>query len=231
MKPMAVISVIALSCGLGTSAFAQSSYTDVKQGTVFTSAAVAGAVLGGPLGMMVGALGGAYLGEQIEQADEVDTMSQSLAVAEAEVLRLNQQLSYQREQTQGLQQLAMEALDFRVLFATASDTLTDEGRNKVSKLARVLQRYPQLVVRLDGYADPRGTDEYNNVLSHYRAESVRQALLEAGVEASRIEAFSHGSSHSKAEKGNLQAYAAERRVVIDVQRVKGADGLVMSDAP
>lgn len=204
-------------------------YTELKQGTAFTASAVAGAVLGGPVGMILGALGGAYVGEQIQQADEVQAMNKSLVAAEAEINRLQQQLAFSHQQAEELQELAAESLDLKVLFRKASDTLTEHGRQRVLELASLLKKHPQLNVRLDGYTDPRGTDEYNNVLSHYRAESVRDALVEFGVESGRIEAYSHGSSGSKAAKGDEMAYAAERRVVIDVSFANGAREFVVME--
>ncbi|WP_439133929.1 OmpA family protein [Pseudomaricurvus sp.] len=232
MKKMIVMTVVCAVSSMGTLARADSAtspYTELKQGTAFTASAVAGAVLGGPVGMILGALGGAYVGDQLKQADEVTDMSESLATAQAEVERLHQQLAYSQQKSEDLQQLAVEALDLKVLFRTGSDTLTEHGQQRVKELATLLKNHPKLRVRLDGYADPRGTDEYNNVLSHYRAESVKEALIAAGVKERRIEAYSHGSSNSRAKRGDLQAYAAERRVVIDVMMAGDAEGFVMSD--
>lgn len=233
MKKMIVMTVVCAVSSIGTLARADdptTPYTEFKQGTAFTVSAVAGAVLGGPVGMMLGALGGAYVGDQLKQADEVTDMSESLATAQAEVERLHQQLAFSQQQSEDLQQLAMEAMDLKILFRTGSDTLTEHGQQRVKELAGMLSNYPKLKVRLDGYADPRGTDEYNNVLSYYRAEAVKEALIEAGVKESRIEAYSHGSSNSKAKRGDLQAYAAERRVVIEVMVAGEAQTFVMSDA-
>lgn len=219
MKKLIVMSVV---CALSsTSAFTHAelssrTYTELKQGTAFTVSAVAGAVLGGPVGMMLGALGGAYLGDQLKQADEVETMSDSLAAAQAEVEQLHQLLAFSHQHTEQLQQLAVEVMDLKILFRTGSDTLTEHGQQRVKELAALLLRQPQLTVRLDGYADPRGTDEYNNVLAHYRADTVKAALRDAGVDAARIAAYSHGASLSAARQGDLQAYAWERKVDIKV---------------
>lgn len=232
MKKMIVMTVVCAVSSMGTLARADDSsspYTELKQGTAFTASAVAGAVLGGPVGMILGALGGAYMGDQLKQADEVAGMSESLATAQAEVERLHQQLAYNQQESEDLQRLALEAMDLKILFRTGSDTLTEHGQQRVKELASLLKNHPKLRIRLDGYADPRGTDEYNNVLSYYRAETVKEALIDAGVKEKRIEAYSHGSSNSRAKQGDLQAYAAERRVTIDVIVAGDAQTVVLSD--
>ncbi len=202
-------------------------YTGLKQGTAFATSAVAGAALGGPVGLILGALGGAYMGEQIKQADEVDAMNDSLAVAQQEIERLHQQLAFNQQRADEFQSLAMDTLDLNVLFRTASDKLSEQGRQRVFELANLLNRYSDMRVRLDGHADPRGTDEYNNVLAHYRAQTVRDLLIDSGVAAERIETYSHGADRSNASLGDLKAYAAERKVSIDVSMPKAKPAYVM----
>lgn len=206
---------------------AEQPHTKLKQGAAFTTSAVAGAALGGPVGFFLGALGGAYMGEQIKQADEADTMSESLAMAQTEIEHLHQQLAFNQQRADEFQSLAMDTLDLNVLFRTASDTLTENGRIRVESLAGLLQRYPQMQVRLDGHADPRGTDEYNNVLAHYRAQAVRDVLVDAGVTAERIDTYSHGADRSVATTGDLKAYASDRKVTIDVSLPVAPAAVVM----
>jgi len=194
----------------------EDSRTGLKQGAAFTTSAVAGAALGGPVGFILGALGGAYMGEQIKQADEAGDMNESLALAQREIENLQQQLAFNQQRADEFQSLAMDTLDINVLFRTASDKLTDHGRLRVDGLAGLLKRYSAMQVRLDGHADPRGTDEYNNVLAHYRTQAVRDRLIDAGVSAERIDTYSHGADRSRARLGDLKAYASERKVSIDV---------------
>lgn len=232
MKKLIALTVVCSISSISVLAHAEMSsrtYTEVKQGTAFTVSAVAGAVLGGPIGMMLGALGGAYLGDQLKQADKVEIMSESLAIAQAEVEQLHQLLAFNHQHMEQLQQLSLEVMDLKILFRTGSDILTEHGQQRVKELAALLLRQPQLNVRVDGYADPRGTDEYNNVLAHYRADAVKAALLDAGVGADRIAAYSHGASLSAAPQGDVQAYAWERKVVIKVLLPDPATGLVLSE--
>jgi outer membrane protein OmpA-like peptidoglycan-associated protein len=190
--------------------------TGLKQGAVFSTSAVVGAAAGGPLGFVLGALGGAYLGEQIKRADQSEVTELELAEQKMRVAELRTQLAQADAKVGELSQLALDTLEFQVLFHTGADQLTERGQARVAALANFLNKHPNLSVRLTGYADPRGTDEYNNVLSEYRARSVEDALMDLGIESYRIERQSFGADKSIAPKGDHEAYAMERRVDIEI---------------
>lgn len=111
---------------------------------------------------------------------------------------------------------ASEPLQLEVLFETGDDQLSRDNHRALGVLARFLLEYPHLAIRLDGFADPRGTDEYNNVLSDYRARAVQEALIAAGIAPGRIERRVHGAGLTRATAGNYQSYALERRVDIHI---------------
>jgi outer membrane protein OmpA-like peptidoglycan-associated protein len=74
---------------------------------------------------------------------------------------------------------------------------------------------PAITVRLDGYADPRGSDELNLKLSQARADAVRDLLLAAGVPGQALEVNAYGKSQSTAV--DVDGYAFERRVRLTLQ--------------
>lgn len=194
------------------------SRTPVKQatleGTTFAGLAVAGAVAGGPIGAIVGALGGAFLAGQSRNANNADVALSQLGQERA---RLQAALSEQQARLQTLEQEAAAKLTFQILFASGSDTLNEIDMQRIFALAGHLERNPELVVVLDGHADPRGTDEYNNVLSQERAKAVKDTLETLGVAAERIRHQGHGNRFSTAAKGDEEAYRQERRVDITVE--------------
>lgn len=189
-----------------------------KQALAFFTSAVGGFALGGPIGGIVGALGGVYVGEQIETADAAKLTDLELAESKMQIAELQTQLMRADEQVGDLTTFALDKLEFQVMFHTGADQLTDRGRARVVALAKFLQQYPQLFVQLSGHADPRGTDEYNNVLSEHRALSVQNTLATLGVDARRIKVTGYGANKSTAAKGDIEAYAMERRVDIEIFR-------------
>lgn len=195
-----------------------SAKTAGKEVLAITSSAAAGFAIGGPAGMIIGALGGVYVGEKIEKADAAEYTEIELAETKMQIAELQTQLMRADTQVGELAELAMDKLEFQVLFHTGADQLTDRGRARVVALAKFLQEYPQLAIRLSGHADPRGTEEYNNVLSEHRALSVQNTLATLGVDSLRIKVAAHGSDKSTALKGDYEAYAMERRVDIEIFR-------------
>ncbi|GAB2526126.1 OmpA family protein [Microbulbifer agarilyticus] len=188
--------------------------TPAAQASVFTGAAVAGAAVGGPIGFIAGAIGGAWLGDQIKQAEEADMLATQLTESRTELGNLAQQLDAARLSANDARELALDSLEFQMLFTTGDDELQEAQERQAAAMADFLNRHPQLQVYLEGHSDPRGSDGYNNVLSDQRALSVQRALEAYGVAPERIERRALGASQSKASKGDHDAYALERRVDI-----------------
>ncbi|GMG88594.1 OmpA family protein [Biformimicrobium ophioploci] len=196
--------------------------TDAKQAAVFSGMTLAGAIAGGPLGMIAGALGGAWMGDKVEQAHEADMLAEQLAANREELGLLAQQLDAAKLAAGAANEAVIDALHVQMLFATGDDELESGQLRQLATLAEFLGRHPELEIRLDGHADPRGTDEYNNVLADQRALSVQRVLTEFGIDASRIQRHSHGADASTSSKGDVDGYAFERRVDI---RIAPADSI------
>jgi outer membrane protein OmpA-like peptidoglycan-associated protein len=109
----------------------------------------------------------------------------------------------------------LDGLQGEVLFRTGSADLTAEAAREIEVLAGVMAKSPALTVRLDGYADPRGSDDTNLKLSEARANTVRDIFLAAGVPEGAVEVNAYGKSQSTAEDGD--GYAFERRVRLTLQ--------------
>lgn len=80
----------------------------------------------------------------------------------------------------------------RVYFDTDKHDIREDARPLLAAQTEWLRRYPDVVVRIEGNADERGTREYNLALGARRANSVRDFLVSQGVAASRISTISFG---------------------------------------
>lgn len=194
--------------------------------------AAIGAVVAGPAGAIIGAGVGGFLGDRLQLAASVDDLQASLGRSRDETDDLRLALDADREQLQRMRhdrarlderiaeleqrESLAEGLQFAVLFRTGSSQLDPDAAARIERLAALLEQDPDLVIRLDGYADPRGDDGFNMSLSEARAVAVREALLARGVAAGRIEVQAHGRSLSVAPDGDVDAYALERRVSISL---------------
>jgi outer membrane protein OmpA-like peptidoglycan-associated protein len=113
----------------------------------------------------------------------------------------------------------LDGLQGDVLFRTGSAELTPEMVTGIKVLADAVAKSPALKVRVDGYADPRGTVESNLKLSEARADAVRDVFLSAGVSDTALEINAYGKSQSIA--ADSDGYALERRVRLTLQAQPG----------
>ncbi len=215
-KLLLATSIAAVSASTTPLASAGETATGAKQTAAITTSAIIGGAAGGPIGLFIGTLMGGYISEQIGKADGAKITELELAEKEMQVAELKTQLLSADSKVGELSEIALDKLEFQVLFHTGADQLTDRGKARVSALASFLQKHPGLSVRLTGHADPRGTDEYNNVLSDHRAISVQQSLIAAGIQNYRIERRAVGANLSRSLKGDYESYAIDRRVDIEI---------------
>lgn len=75
--------------------------------------------------------------------------------------------------------------------------LTDNSREALDRLVKVLKENPNITIELSAHCDYRGRAEYNERLSQRRAESVVKYLTEHGIEAERLMAKGYGESQPK----------------------------------
>ena len=61
-----------------------------------------------------------------------------------------------------------------------SNVRTDE-RDTIKQIVQFMKEHPTFEVGLEGYADPRGTDAYNQALSERRVKAIRDALVASGA--------------------------------------------------
>ncbi|HEY3065646.1 MAG TPA: OmpA family protein [Methylomirabilota bacterium] len=67
-------------------------------------------------------------------------------------------------------------------------------QSKVSDIAAYVNKNPSLQVGIDGSMDPRATDPRDQKLSDRRVGAVRDALIQAGVLANKIETGAFGDT-------------------------------------
>jgi len=83
--------------------------------------------------------------------------------------------------------------------------------------AQFLQQHPNIHIRVEGYCDERGSTEYNLALGANRADTVKNALIQAGLSGDRIKTISYGKEKPFCTESNETCWQQNRRghVVID----------------
>ena len=78
------------------------------------------------------------------------------------------------------------------LFDYDSALIRPDAKLAINHAAAYLQQHSEVSVLIGGYADDRGSAEYNLALGQQRAESARKALIAAGVQPERLQIVSYG---------------------------------------
>ena len=213
----------------------------------FVTGGVIGAFAAGPVGAVVGAGLGTWLGNRVHRAGDATKAEATVAAlqtdetelqAEKSTLlkdksalletnrRLTARLDDLTQKVEAAQKVRMDGsevldgLQGDVLFRTGSAEITPEIAHQIQVLALAVAKSPALKVRVDGYADPRGTADINLKLSEARANAVRDLFLAAGISTEVLEVNAYGKSQSVAADND--GYAFERRVRLTLRAQGGA---------
>lgn len=101
-----------------------------------------------------------------------------------------------------------------VLFNVDQANLTANGMATAQRLADVLRDNPDRSVLVEGFTDSTGSDAYNLQLSQRRAEAIRSALSQMGIDRSRIETRGYGEAYPVAGNATAGERQLNRRVEI-----------------
>lgn len=110
----------------------------------------------------------------------------------------------------------------RILFAFDESIIDSSSYPILDELADALQRYDRVVLEIQGHASRNGADdnrvEYNQKLSERRAESVKEALVQRGIDAIRLRPKGFGFSMPVVPNDTPDNQALNRRTVFRILR-------------
>jgi outer membrane protein OmpA-like peptidoglycan-associated protein len=82
----------------------------------------------------------------------------------------------------------------------------------LESVALVLKEYDKTIIQIEGHTDSSGSDSYNQLLSERRASSVRDFLLNQGIEPKRTRAVGYGERYPVASNDTAAGREQNRRV-------------------
>jgi outer membrane protein OmpA-like peptidoglycan-associated protein len=151
-----------------------------------------GAIIGAVVGGATGAVIGNYMDKQAAEIDR--------DVEGARVERVGESIRV--------------IFDSGILFSTGSATITSTSRYNIEKLARILNRYDDTSLVIEGHTDSIGSDDANQVLSERRADSVANLLETYGVSGRRLSPVGFGETHPVASNETEYDRKLNRRVEV-----------------
>lgn len=153
-----------------------------------------GAIIGAAVGGAAGAAIGRYMDKQAEEIQR--------DLKNARVERVGEGIKI--------------TFDSGILFNVNSSQLKPEAKRNIEDLSKILQKYKDTNILVEGHTDDTGTDEYNLTLSDQRAESVSKYAKSLGVSAPRFSTMGYGESQPIDVNTTTEGKQNNRRVEIAI---------------
>jgi len=116
-----------------------------------------------------------------------------------------------------LQASPLKPHSFLLYFISGTNILTEESRRQLPMIVDSIREYPAPEVSVIGHTDRTGSAELNATLALKRAESIRDLLIQAGLDSTLIQIDSHGESNPVVPTPDEVAEPRNRRVEVTVR--------------
>ncbi|MFC0775206.1 OmpA family protein [Terrimonas alba] len=150
--------------------------------------------LGAIIGATVGGVTGAVIGRKMDkQAEEIKN-----EVPGAKVERVGEGIVVE--------------FSSAVLFGFDQSSLSSKAESTLGDLIKILNKYPDTDLEIQGHTDNTGTDKYNQSLSERRASTVANYLTNHGIALERVKTVGFGEATPKYSNDTESGRAQNRRV-------------------
>ena len=155
-------------------------------------------LLGAILGAAIGGAAGAYIGRYMDK--QAEEMRRDLQGAKIERVGEGIKITF----------------DSGLLFDIDKYELRETSKINLANLARILNKYPDTNILIEGHTDSTGPAEHNLALSKNRGDAVAFCLGQSEVSARRMLIKGYGASQPIAPNDTVEGRQQNRRVDIAV---------------
>jgi outer membrane protein OmpA-like peptidoglycan-associated protein len=103
-----------------------------------------------------------------------------------------------------------------ITFDVNQSSIKPSFTNVLESVALVLKEFDKTIIQIEGHTDSTGSQSYNQLLSEQRASSVRDFLLNQGIEPRRTRAAGYGQRYPLASNETAQGREQNRRVELNL---------------
>ncbi len=107
-----------------------------------------------------------------------------------------------------------------IQFQAGSARLKRTAKPILNKAARALLRYPDLHVEIAGHASSEGNADFNLTLSQDRTQTVRDYLIDKGIDPERLTARGYGETRPVASNDTEAGRITNRRVEFKLEKME-----------
>ncbi len=154
--------------------------------------------LGAILGAVVGGAAGNYIGNYMD--NQAEEMRQDIAGAKIERVGEGIKITF----------------DSGLLFDVNKASLKAASMENLENLAKILNKYEDTNILLEGHTDSDGSEEYNLQLSRSRSNSVANYLQSLNVNPTRFTIMGYGESQPVASNETVEGKQMNRRVEVAI---------------
>ena len=178
---------------------------------------------GGAIGAGAGGVAGAVIGKQLGNT-ALGAIIGAAVGGTAGVVIGNEMDKRAEEMRQDMQGAKIERVgegikitfDSGLLFDVNKSDLRPQAKANLESLAKVLNKYDDTNILVEGDTDNSGTEEYNQQLSERRAQSVANYLMGLGVTGARISTVGLGELNPIASNDSVEGRQQNRRVEVAI---------------
>jgi len=241
-KTLIALTLVASFC---TPAIASTSNTPSKEANKETAiglgaGAIIGGVVGGPIGAFIGAFAGGLIGDSKVADNKIAEQERAITVMKEKtsdyqhVLNhnniLEQQVEVLANQNEQLTQVQINnLLAMTVQFKTGSSVIAPHFALQLDQLVTLLNNQPQLALDLSGFADQRGDEQANLLLSKARVNAVQSYLIKHGVSHKRLSTQAFGEQQTLANSNTVEDNFFDRRVTLTTRSMNSVNGQTASN--
>lgn len=153
-----------------------------------------GAIIGAAVGGTAGALIGNYMDRQAEEMQK--------DIQNAKIERIGEGIKI--------------TFDSGILFQTNSSDLQTAAKSNIESLAKILNKYEDTNIIVEGHTDSTGSADYNQQLSERRASSVASYATGLGVSGARFSTVGYGKTQPVSTNATVDGRQSNRRVEIAI---------------
>ena len=155
---------------------------------------VLGAIIGAAVGGAAGAIIGSYMDKQAAE------MQRDLEGAEVQRIGEGIKITF----------------DSGILYDIDKSDLRPASQTNLTDLAKILNKYPDTNILIEGHTDDSGSDEHNMKLSKERAQSVSLYLATMNVQSARFSVTGYGEAQPIVVNDTVEGRQKNRRVDIAI---------------
>jgi outer membrane protein OmpA-like peptidoglycan-associated protein len=185
------------------------SWSKTAQGAVIGGAG--GAVLGGVIGHAAGnTILGAIIGAAVGGAAGA-IIGNYMDKQAAEIRR-----DLEGARVERIGEAIKITFDSGILFDVDKSELRPLSKDNLGKLAKILNKYPDTNILIEGHTDNTGADDYNMTLSKDRAQGVAFYMATLEVTSGRFSTMGYGKTQPIAPNDTVEGRQKNRRVDIAI---------------